>query len=127
MFNDVSLYMLISNGSPFASLIKMYAHALFMFTMNLFSTGDKWKIRRKLLTPTFHFKILHDFVHVFNDQTRILLEKLNQHADGKPYNIFNDITLCALDIICGMGNMFFKSRIVRNHVLRVSDHLDVYT
>ena len=67
----------------------------------LYSTGDKWKIRRKLLTPTFHFKILHDFVHVFNEQTRILLEKLNQHADGKPYNIFNDITLCALDIICG--------------------------
>ena len=65
------------------------------------STGDKWKIRRKMLTPTFHFKILHDFVHVFNDQSKVLLSKLKTQANGKPYNIFNDVTLCALDIICG--------------------------
>ena len=73
------------------------------FNANFFySTGEKWKKRRKLLTPTFHFKILHDFVHVFNKQSRVLLGKLKDYADGKPYNIFNDITLCALDVICGM-------------------------
>jgi len=66
----------------------------------LTSTGEKWKIRRKLLTPTFHFKILHDFLAVFNDQSRTLQKKLAKHADGKTYNVFNDITLCALDIIC---------------------------
>nr|AFG26276.2 cytochrome p450 family 4 [Corbicula fluminea] len=67
----------------------------------LTSTGEKWKIRRKLLTPTFHFKILHDFVGVFNDQTKILLEKLLVKADGETtVDVFNDITLCALDIIC---------------------------
>lgn len=67
----------------------------------LTSTGEKWKIRRKLLTPTFHFKILHDFVGVFNDQSKILLQKLMAQADGKTaVDVFNDITLCALDIIC---------------------------
>ncbi|XP_045212702.1 cytochrome P450 4V2-like [Mercenaria mercenaria] len=67
----------------------------------LTSTGDKWKIRRKLLTPSFHFKILHDFVAVFNDQSRVLQNTLMAKADGKTtVNVFNDITLCALDIIC---------------------------
>lgn len=68
----------------------------------LISTGDKWKSRRKLLTPSFHFTILHDFIGVFNEQSKILLEKMMLEADGKTrLNVFNDITLCALDIICG--------------------------
>lgn len=66
------------------------------------STGEKWKLRRKLLTPTFHFRILHDFVDVFNEQAKILVNKFACHADGKTkVNVFNDITLCVLDIICG--------------------------
>ncbi|XP_052773305.1 cytochrome P450 4V2-like [Mya arenaria] len=67
----------------------------------LTSTGEKWKMRRKLLTPTFHFKILHDFIGVFSDQSNILIEKMRAVADGKTtVDVFNDITLCALDIIC---------------------------
>lgn len=75
---------------------------LFRKLLYLFSTGDKWKTRRKLLTPTFHFKILHDFVSVFNEQAKVLVKKLMPKADGKtPVNVFGDITLCTLDIICG--------------------------
>ena len=55
-----------------------------------------------MLTPTFHFRILNDFVDVFNEQAEILIKKLDKHAsDGKTFNIFPVITLCALDIICG--------------------------
>lgn len=67
----------------------------------LTSTGSKWQTRRKLLTPTFHFKILEDFVHVFNEQSLILVNKLNQAvAKDKDLNIFPFVTLCTLDIIC---------------------------
>ncbi|XP_052687181.1 cytochrome P450 4V2-like isoform X1 [Crassostrea angulata] len=66
----------------------------------LTSTGSKWKSRRRMLTPTFHFKILNDFVGVFHDQASIMVKKLSQVADGKEFDIFNYITLCALDIIC---------------------------
>lgn len=60
-----------------------------------------------MLTPTFHFKILNDFVGVFHDQASIMVKKLSQVADGKEFDIFNYITLCALDIIC--GNAFVLS------------------
>ncbi|KAM9382051.1 cytochrome P450 4V2 [Phaethornis superciliosus] len=66
----------------------------------LTSTGDKWRSRRKMITPTFHFTILTDFLEVMNEQGGILLEKLEKHVDKEPFNIFLDITLCALDIIC---------------------------
>ncbi len=74
------------------------------YNVRIFScTGSKWQSRRKLLTPAFHFKILEDFVHVFNEQSQILVDKLNQVAlKEKSFNIFPFITLCTLDIICGI-------------------------
>ncbi|NXW65318.1 CP4V2 protein, partial [Eurystomus gularis] len=66
----------------------------------LTSTGDKWRLRRKMITPTFHFTILADFLDVMNEQGRILVEKLEKHVDKEPFDVFLDITLCALDIIC---------------------------
>ncbi|KAK4029580.1 hypothetical protein OUZ56_022559 [Daphnia magna] len=65
----------------------------------LTSTGSKWHQRRKMLTPTFHFKILEDFVHVFNEQSKILVEKLSKEV-GQDFDIFPFITLCTLDVIC---------------------------
>nr|pir cytochrome P450 enzyme, CYP4C39 enzyme - green crab, common shore crab [Carcinus maenas]AAQ93010.1 cytochrome P450 CYP4C39 [Carcinus maenas] len=66
----------------------------------LTSTGKKWHSRRKILTPAFHFKILEDFVEVFNSQSNKMLDKLTPKADGKAFDIFPYITLCTLDIIC---------------------------
>lgn len=67
----------------------------------LISTGQKWFTRRKIITPTFHFKILHQFVDIFNQQNKILIEKLSKikHRE-KPFDIYNIITLMSLDIIC---------------------------
>ncbi|NXM70481.1 CP4V2 protein, partial [Serilophus lunatus] len=66
----------------------------------LTSTGEKWRSRRKMITPTFHFAILNDFLEVMNEQGNILVEKLEKHVDKEPFDVFMDITLCALDIIC---------------------------
>ncbi|CAM4548245.1 unnamed protein product [Lepidochelys olivacea] len=66
----------------------------------LTSTGDKWRSRRKMITPTFHFTILADFLEVMNEQANILIDKLEKHVDKEPFDCFLDITLCALDIIC---------------------------
>nr|CAD2206510.1 unnamed protein product [Meloidogyne enterolobii] len=69
----------------------------------LTNTGEGWRARRKLLTPTFHHEILKSFVNVFNYQADILVRKLHTLV-GKTEGQIDDITplisLCTLDIIC---------------------------
>ncbi|KAJ4450385.1 hypothetical protein ANN_01806 [Periplaneta americana] len=65
----------------------------------LTSTGEHWHIHRKLLTPAFHFRILEQFVEVFNNNANILLENLSKHVNGPDFEIRPYIQLCALDNI----------------------------
>ena len=74
--------------------------------MRVIVTGRKWHQRRKLLTPTFHFQILEDFVHVFNEQSAVLVEKLNEKI-AQDFDIFPYITRCKLDVICGRRDSLF--------------------
>jgi len=66
----------------------------------LTGTGAKWHKNRKLITPTFHFQILENFVEVFVEKSQTLVNQLSQKADGKVFDIYPFITHCALDIIC---------------------------
>uniref|UniRef100_A0A182KFA6 Cytochrome P450 n=1 Tax=Anopheles christyi TaxID=43041 RepID=A0A182KFA6_9DIPT len=67
----------------------------------LISKGEKWFRRWKIITPTFHFKILESFVTVFNHETEILIEKLEQYADtDREFDIYEPISLYALGSIC---------------------------
>ena len=45
-------------------------------TFHLNSDGSKWKTRRRLITPTFHFRILNDFIQVFEEQAAIMVTHL---------------------------------------------------
>lgn len=67
----------------------------------LLSKGKKWHNRRKILTPAFHFKILEEFVDIFDKQSDILVGSLKKLSNGQVFNIHNHITLMALDIVCG--------------------------
>ncbi|XP_003744153.1 cytochrome P450 4c3 [Galendromus occidentalis] len=67
----------------------------------LTSEGAKWRTRRKMLTPAFHFKILEDFLDVFNEQGIILADKLKGRSrTGEMFDVTKDVTSCTLDIIC---------------------------
>jgi cytochrome P450 family 4 len=69
----------------------------------LLSSGKKWFNKRKIITPTFHFKILEQFVEVFNRKSDILVDKLAGRADlNEEFNIYAYITLFALDVISGI-------------------------
>jgi len=66
----------------------------------LLNLGSKWHSRRKLLTPTFHFSILEDFLPLIEKQSKTLVKMLKKEInnvtgfDIKPY-----AKLAALDII----------------------------
>lgn len=67
----------------------------------LTSTGSKWKTRRRLLTPAFHFRILEDFTSTMSVQSIILAEILGK--ESRRYNgidVVPKVTMCTLDIIC---------------------------
>lgn len=66
------------------------------------SNGQKWFVRRKALTPAFHFQILEDFVEVFDRQANTLISKMRQGRPNESLDITKYITLYALDVICGM-------------------------
>lgn len=65
----------------------------------LISSGDKWRAKRKLLNPTFHFQILEEFQSIFNKYSNILVKKLENQEQGKPFELFQIVSLCALNII----------------------------
>ncbi|GBM97337.1 Cytochrome P450 4V2, partial [Araneus ventricosus] len=66
----------------------------------LTSTGSKWRTRRKLLTPSFHFRILDDFVPTFNEQSLVLVRKLRELRDADHVDIMPLVVLCTLDMVC---------------------------
>ncbi|XP_052865272.1 cytochrome P450 4d1-like [Anopheles cruzii] len=67
----------------------------------LTSRGRKWHSHRKVITPTFHFKILEQFVEIFDRQSSTFVKMLQPFAESsKSFDIFPQVTLCALDVIC---------------------------
>ncbi|XP_067140012.1 cytochrome P450 4V2-like [Centruroides vittatus] len=93
----------------------------------LTSSGSKWRARRKLLTPSFHFKILEDFSPIFNDHCSIMLDIMNNCVDHDWVDIVPIITRCNLDIICetAMGvklnSQICQDRGYRNNLERVGE------
>ncbi|XP_050086154.1 cytochrome P450 4d1 [Anopheles aquasalis] len=66
----------------------------------LISDGRKWQARRKVITPSFHFKILDQFVEIFDHQGSTLVDILHLFAkSGETFDVFPLVTLYALDVI----------------------------
>ncbi|XP_034240993.1 cytochrome P450 4C1-like [Thrips palmi] len=89
----------------------------------LTSRGQKWHSRRKMITPTFHFRILDQFVEVFNRNSHILVDKLLS-TNGKTIPIHSFVALCTLDIICetAMGtNVDAQKNSTSSYVTAVND------
>ncbi|XP_001849294.2 cytochrome P450 4d8 [Culex quinquefasciatus] len=66
----------------------------------LLSSGEKWFQRRRIITPTFHFKILDQFAAVFNREADTMVGNLRRHTGREEFDIYAYVTLMALDSIC---------------------------
>nr|XP_023026690.1 cytochrome P450 4C1-like [Leptinotarsa decemlineata] len=79
----------------------LYHHANVIVGHGLFTAPvDIWKKHRKLIAPTFHQKILDNFVEVFAEQGAILVDQLKKYSGKGEFDLFHVISKCTLDIIC---------------------------
>ncbi|GMS98279.1 hypothetical protein PENTCL1PPCAC_20454 [Pristionchus entomophagus] len=65
----------------------------------LISTNGKWKSRRRMLTPTFHFAMLDGYVEKMDKHSKILVDILHDKT-SEELDIYPYVKRCALDIIC---------------------------
>lgn len=65
--------------------------------------GNDWRLKRKLLSPAFNFNVLSTFKEPMEDCCEILVQRLNQVADGRTVNIQEYPCVFAFDVICGKG------------------------
>ncbi|KAK5648494.1 hypothetical protein RI129_003386 [Pyrocoelia pectoralis] len=95
----------------------------------LTSNGEKWRNRRKILTPTFHFHILEQFMETFMEQSREIVNKLELECE-KPWT---DVVPVAgeytLNSICesAMGTrMKSESKIYKRYIETVQRIGEIY-
>ncbi|XP_078687168.1 cytochrome P450 4F8-like [Branchiostoma floridae x Branchiostoma belcheri] len=64
------------------------------------STGDVWKVHRRLLTPAFHFDILKQYVSVYNRAAEHMIEKLSKYTGKEDsFEMFQQASLCTMEVI----------------------------
>lgn len=68
-------------------------------------TGDKWRMLRKIVNPTFHMKLLEMFMKEFNRQGEILVKVLEKKAENELFDIHPYMAKLTVDTICGKKNL----------------------
>lgn len=61
--------------------------------------GERWHNLRKLLTPAFHFQILERYIQIFEEQSNILLEKIENLPNMETTDPFPIFQTFSLDVI----------------------------
>ncbi|CRL06511.1 CLUMA_CG019525, isoform A [Clunio marinus] len=85
------------------SLYEAFGGVMGMFSSN----GALWKKHRKLLNPAFNTTVLKSFLPIFNDNSKALMNALDDHADGNEIDIHSFMAEFALDNILNTS-MGFK-------------------
>jgi len=82
-----------------------------LYFLLLNSNGEKWRSRRRLITPSFHDnQLLHNFMYIFNEQASILAHRFEEctKKDNQIHELYPYISACTLDIIAGLLNSLLK-------------------
>uniref|UniRef100_A0A915PLS3 Cytochrome P450 n=1 Tax=Setaria digitata TaxID=48799 RepID=A0A915PLS3_9BILA len=86
--------MLMNKTNDYETLKKLTGNGM------LAASGETWFKARRMLTPAFHFNVLRKYVEIFNDQAKILLEKLDKHSDtNQTFDILPYLRRHGLDVI----------------------------
>lgn len=66
----------------------------------LISGGEQWSLRRKLLTPSFHFDILKSYLQTINEEADVLVEQLMKQDFSRDIHLLPFLSAFTLDSIC---------------------------
>ncbi|XP_011638786.1 cytochrome P450 4C1-like [Pogonomyrmex barbatus] len=66
----------------------------------LISDGQKWHSRRKILTPTFHFNILKQFIEILIEEGNHITQSLRNVKDSTVDNLVSFVSHHTLNAIC---------------------------
>ncbi|XP_014219869.1 cytochrome P450 4C1-like [Copidosoma floridanum] len=93
----------------------------------LTSTGSKWRHRRKILTPAFHFSILKKYMEITNEEGKKFMDELKKENEDKEIvkSLVPFCSKCTLNIICesamGVGLDTIDGKIVDEYKKAVHD------
>ncbi|KAJ8683825.1 hypothetical protein QAD02_019617 [Eretmocerus hayati] len=91
----------------------------------LTSTGNKWRQRRKILTPAFHFSILKKYLTIVNEKGEKFMSELKLLDKEIEINLVPFCTDCTLNIICesamGVNLEKMDDNLVKNYKKAVHD------
>jgi len=64
------------------------------------SHGEKWKMDRAAITPSFHFEALKGYADVMNEQSSIMVQHILDTPNGSVCEDVGNLTnMCAFDVI----------------------------
>ncbi|XP_076762289.1 cytochrome P450 4C1-like isoform X2 [Xylocopa sonorina] len=64
------------------------------------SSGNKWQVRRKMITPAFHMDILQQFVDTFAEKMHSLIETMRRENGSNVVNVVPLFVKYNLDTLC---------------------------
>ena len=65
------------------------------------SAGRKWHRRRKMITPSFHFEILNNYLGIMNEHTERFVNRIGEGMrEGEEVDLQNCVQMLTLDVIC---------------------------
>lgn len=85
-------------------LDKPYLYSHLRNETGLFSSGKElWKQHRRILNPTFNTKIMNSFIPTFNRKAKILVQQLERHHAGEPFDVYRPVFKALTDMIMNTG------------------------
>jgi len=109
---------------------KIYTHTYTLKIINFICvTGSKWRKRRKILTPAFHFTILKEFVDVFIEEGNRMTKYLKDIDGSNVDDLAMFISQHTLNAICGKY-IYSRNKKIRssiNNQLNKFDHIITIT